>query len=96
MSEIIKVENVTKKELVTFIVIFYLFQFYYQTMMNNTFQSGYSILSFCGLYLLGRYIRLNNYNVSSKESIKTELLLFFVVTIIMMIGVLSYMIIYLQ
>lgn len=88
------VENVTKKELVTFIVIFYLFQFYYQTMMNNTFQSGYSILSFCGLYLLGRYIRLNNYNVSSKESIKTELLLFFVVTIIMMIGVLSYMIIF--
>lgn len=46
------------KDILSFIVVFILLQCYYQLFGDSNFSSGYSILSFCGLYLIGRYLSL--------------------------------------
>lgn len=56
------VERSTKRELALFILLFYLFQFSYGLLFvkaMSDFQHGYSVLSFVGLYFIGRYIRLH-------------------------------------
>lgn len=52
----------TKRELAIFIVLFYLFQFSYGWLFikaMSDYRGGYSVLSFVGLYFIGRYIRLH-------------------------------------
>lgn len=49
-------DRCSAKQLLIFLIVYYLFQFYYQLMFSNYFNAGYSILSFFGLYLIGRYI----------------------------------------
>lgn len=56
------VENSSLRRLGLLLGGFYAFQTLYGWLMGATaeFQSGYSLLSFVGLYLLGRYLRLRN------------------------------------
>ena len=52
----------TKRELAIFLVLFYLFQFSYGWLFikaMSDYRGGYSVLSFVGLYFIGRYIRLH-------------------------------------
>lgn len=87
-------ENVSKNELLFFIIIFYILQTYFQLLQNNTFQSGYSILSFCGLYLIGRYIKITNCQLSHKRSLIVEFIILISITFLIMLEVILSMIIF--
>lgn len=55
------IENVNQKQFKLFLIVFYTFQTIYGWISPNAamyFESGYSAISFMGLYLLSRYIRL--------------------------------------
>lgn len=55
------IENASKKQVQIFLISFYLFQTVYAWISPNGaafFQTGYSSISFIGLYMLARYIRL--------------------------------------
>ena len=53
------IENVSKQTLLLFLVQFFCFQFLYSVYNDYAhFSSGYSTISFIGLYLLSRYLRL--------------------------------------
>lgn len=53
------IDKLTEKQLLRFIIIFYIFQtFYGYILMDWPFCNGYSLVSFIGLYLLGRYISI--------------------------------------
>lgn len=55
------IENVEQKQIKLFLIAFYAFQTIYGWISPNAaiyFESGYSAISFMGLYLLARYIRL--------------------------------------
>lgn len=54
------IEHATKKQFATVLIAFYIFQSIYGWMFNATkwFVSGYSMVSFAGLYMVARYMRL--------------------------------------
>lgn len=54
------IEHATKKQFATVLIAFYIFQSIYGWIFNATkwFESGYSMVSFAGLYMLARYMRL--------------------------------------
>lgn len=54
------VEHVSIKNLGWYILIFYIFQFFDSLPFSyGMSQMGYSTFSFCGLYLIGRYLRIS-------------------------------------
>ena len=54
------IDKATKKQFLTVIICFFLTEFIYGwAVFSESFNRGYSILSFVGLYLLARFIRLN-------------------------------------
>ena len=60
------IENASKKQVQIFLISFYLFQTVYAWISPNGaafFQTGYSSISFIGLYMLARYIRLSFTNL---------------------------------
>lgn len=61
-------EKVTRKQFLVFLVVFYLVQFYYQLFFNPNYASGYSILSFSGLYLIGRFLNLHPGNQTANTA----------------------------
>lgn len=72
------VEKSTRKELLWYIVIFYIF-FTIDAMpfSSNYSRSGYSIYSFMGLYLIGRYLKTCNWDCHNKYLSKKKILLWF-------------------
>lgn len=54
------VESVTKKEFILFLLVFFLFVCGVEWGMraSDQLQWGYSVLSFVGMYFLGRYVRI--------------------------------------
>lgn len=54
------IEKVSEKDLLKLLIVFYLFQTYFGWIGFDTqdFSKGFSMMSFIGLYLLGRYLRL--------------------------------------
>ncbi len=61
------VEKVTQRQLKSLLVLFFLFQSIYAWLFPTGapyFQTGYSALSFMGLYMLARYIRLYPFALS--------------------------------
>ena len=52
------------KKYLLYIILFFCLQFYYQLLGNSNFLGGYSILSFCGCYMIGRYIRMTDFHLS--------------------------------
>lgn len=81
------VEKLSAKELFYFLSIFYFIQFYYQLFNDSNFNSGYSILSFCGLYLIGRY--LHNINLASLKQSKLILVAILLTVIIAILPILA-------
>lgn len=79
------VEKITEKQFLFFIIVFYLTQFYFQLFFSEIFNSGYSVLSFCGLYLLGRYIAIIKFDLSKKVAIFLTLGLTIIIAIIVII-----------
>ena len=74
------VEKASKEQLRNTLIAFYTFQSIYgwYTSGASWFELGYSTISFLGLYLLGRYVRL--YQPSySKYSYKTDLFLYAII-----------------
>lgn len=61
------IENTTEKQLRLAVIYFYIFQTLYGWFPGGAqfFERGYSTMSFVGLYLLARYIRLYMYDVVS-------------------------------
>ena len=84
------VEKSTEKELLWYIVIFYIFftidALPFSTRYTN---SGYSIYSFIGLYLIGRYLRVSDFcNLKAFSSKRKIMLWIFIVTILIASGAL--------
>lgn len=72
----------SKKEYLTVLICFFLAEFIYGWLVDSKdFNNGYSIISFIGMYLLARYIRL--YSTDLKRlSPSTCLFLYFFLTLI--------------
>lgn len=51
------VEDLSKKKYLTILMVFFFVQFYFNTFQVYGFGDGYSVLSFAGIYLLGRYLK---------------------------------------
>lgn len=49
-----------EKKILLFLFLYVLLQTYYQLLGDGNFQSGYGILSLCGCYMIGRYIRVKD------------------------------------
>ena len=62
------VESVTRRQLRNFLIAFFVWEFFYGWVKNvSGFNNGYSVLSFIGLYLLARYVRMYLGNWSGKR-----------------------------
>lgn len=82
-------DKCSTKQLLVFLVIYYLFQFYYQLMFSNYFNAGYSILSFFGLYLIGRYInKIHQKNQGRTHSAKFYFSLYLIASVCITINLL--------
>jgi hypothetical protein len=83
------VDNSTKKTLRTTIVILLFFQTWYEFVpkLIPNFHGGYSILSFCILYLISRYLRLYPLKVNYIEK---SWIIYLIITIILIISVTSF------
>lgn len=78
------ISNITKKEYRIFLICFYLMQTIYSWLVINgasDFGGGYSALSFMGLYLLSRYIRLYEVDLLNKK-ISSYLLIFVTIVLV--------------
>lgn len=71
-------EKATKKQLMLFLIFFYLFHTVYGWAGNSTeyIKGGYSPISFIGLYVLSRYVRLYR-PAWSKKSVFADITVFF-------------------
>ena len=70
------IEKGNAKEVKIVLTTFFAFQFIYGWLVNSCgFYTGYSTLSFIGLYLLGRYLKLYSRKLSSL-SCKTDFVLY--------------------
>lgn len=81
-------EKVNRKQFIVFLVVFYLVQFYYQLFFNPNYASGYSILSFSGLYLIGRFLNLHPIDQTSNNTTQKNLqriIAFLVITLLITI-----------
>ena len=79
------IEKVTQKQLLTWIIFFYLFQTLYGGFISkgaDFFLKGYSTLSFIGLYTLGRYVRLYPSKYTNQSMIKS-FSIYLIITMIM-------------
>lgn len=62
-------ERVTRRQLRNFLITFFVWEFFYGWIKNTTdFADGYSVLSFVGLYLLARYVRIYQGRWSGKRA----------------------------
>lgn len=64
------VEKVTRKEFKNVLIAFFTFEFIYGWLFSGStqhIQSGYSTISFIGLYLLARYVRIYQPRISLKS-----------------------------
>lgn len=57
------------KKCLYFIAAFFGLQFYYQLFSVLDFGLGYTIISLCGIYMIGRYIRLTDFSLSKSKSL---------------------------
>lgn len=81
------VENASKKQLLYFLIAFYLIETYLCT-AGEIFASGYSPLHFVGLYLLGRTI--NKYPVKKLESVGFSAAMYVIATVCIAILFIGY------
>lgn len=87
------VDNSKIGKLKLFIMLFFFFQFYYSIFSEKDYQAGYSLVSFMGIYLIGRYIKLmEGKNRSLNKGVMTYV--FLSLLLILIIAIYSLMIRY--
>ena len=81
------VEQSSKKRLLKYIIVFYIFLIIDSLpFASNYTLNGYSIFSFCGLYLIGSYIRISRFSSLKIFQSKTKIfILFLLITLIITI-----------
>lgn len=85
------VENVGRTTLRNFLIAFYLFQTLYGWVSNGAgfFMGGYSTMSFIGLYLLARYVRLYPMKCTSWSG-KADLLVYVGLSLVLTLTVFAW------
>lgn len=78
------INNTTDKQLLKFVVLFFLFQTFLGWMFNSAsfFSNGYSPISFIGLYMLARLISRKEIHISAGTCICIYFLISIIITII--------------
>ena len=84
-AEIVFISGGGKKYLY-YVILFFFLQFYYQLCGSSSFMNGYSILSFCGCYMIGRYIRLTDLTLSRSTTVWGILITTFLIAISGIVG----------
>lgn len=79
------IEQASKFSLLRTILLFYLFQTIYGWLTNGAdfFEGGYSTMSFIGLYLLGRYVKLHDVTLVKGGGVFQYLAIYLVIAFIM-------------
>lgn len=76
------IDNTPPKQFLSLIVCFFIVEFVFGWIISSeSFSCGYSIISFIGLYLLARYIRLHSVKLKSTKPI-FDILMYCLMTII--------------
>lgn len=83
------VDSSSKKELLTVIFVFYIYQTIYGWFLDAaSIQKGYSVVSFIGLYLLARYI--NVYEIKRVNDTRTWFFVFLYVSMSLFLSVITF------
>jgi len=85
------IEHADRRNFSLFLINFFVFEFVFgfTTEMVPDFNLGYSILSFSGLYLLGRYVSIYKPNWSQLALHKDVLIVFLCVLFVSLLGMLA-------
>lgn len=78
----------SKNKMYLFLIVFYIYQLWNQTLSaSNNFLNGYSVLSFCGLYMIGRFI--SKYRISEANFFAKKWKIFAYIVIVTLIIAIS-------
>ena len=78
--------NAGGRKCLYFILAFFALQFYYQFLGVRDFFMGYAIISLCGIYMIGRYIKLTNLSLSKFKTLFGYVFVTLLIALVAIIG----------